>query len=308
MRVKDAECSNQKEVMGHDAFIRKSMSRKKVAREFFEANLPEHVLRKADLSTLKLEKSDFIDTTLKEGTVDLLFSVQLNGQPGYFSLLLEHQSTSDSLMPFRIFKYMLMICDAHVTKHRKAGFPVIFPMILYTGNTKYSAPLSFWELFSDSALAKQCFCDPIQLLELRTIRDIDLQHRFHAGIVLYLMREIHRKDICPSLYPLQHLIRYFSRDDLHFVEDMLRYVLYTAESKQKKLVIDVFVGAVTENNKGKIMSIANELKQEGRQEGRQEGIEHIINNMLASNMSVSDISRVTKLPREEIEKIKVMLH
>jgi predicted transposase/invertase (TIGR01784 family) len=95
MKAKDAEHSDQKEVMSHDAFIRKSMSRMEVVREFFEAHLPEYILRKADLSTLKLEKSDFIDTTLKEGTVDLLFSIQLNDQPGYFTLLLEHQSTSD---------------------------------------------------------------------------------------------------------------------------------------------------------------------------------------------------------------------
>jgi predicted transposase/invertase (TIGR01784 family) len=219
---------------------------------------------------------------------------------------------------------MLMICDAHVTKHRKAGFPVIFPMILYTGNTKYTAPLSFWELFSDPALAKQCFCDPIQLLELRTIKDIDLQHRFHAGIVLYLMREVHKKDICPPLQYLQPWIQYLSRDNLHFVEDTLRYVLYTAESKQKELVIDIFVNAVSENNRGKVMSIANELRkegieqgmqhglkrgmQQGLQQGRQEGIEQIINNMLASQMSISAISKVTKLTLEEIEKIKSLMH
>ena len=51
------------------------MARKKVAVEFFEVNLPEHTLFAVDLSTFKLEKSDFIDKTLGHGAVDMLFSV-----------------------------------------------------------------------------------------------------------------------------------------------------------------------------------------------------------------------------------------
>jgi hypothetical protein len=82
-------------------------------------------------------------------------------------------------------------------------------MIFYSGKTKYTSPRVFWELFSDPELAKQCFTDPIYLLELRAIKkDIDLRNRYHSGIVLSLMRAIHSKDIdiLQHLYVLQPII------------------------------------------------------------------------------------------------------
>ena len=90
----------------HDVFVRKAMSDKNVAREFFEVNLPQDILSQVDLSTLKQEKENYFDNTLGHGIVDILYSVNFGEDKGYIMLLVEHQTTQDYKMPLRIMKYV----------------------------------------------------------------------------------------------------------------------------------------------------------------------------------------------------------
>ncbi len=62
-----------------------------------------------DSTTLKLEKDSFIESDLSETISDVLFSVKFNDQDGYIFLLLEHQSTVDKMMAFRLFKYRVKL-------------------------------------------------------------------------------------------------------------------------------------------------------------------------------------------------------
>jgi hypothetical protein len=189
-------------------------------------------------------------------------------------------------------------------------------MILYSGQTKYTSTLSFYELFSNPKLAKQCFTDPIYLLELRIIKDIDLKHRYHSGIVLSLMREIHRKDMLPYLYTLRPILQLIGKENLSFLEDLLRYLLDNGEGKEKEEVIELFANTVSEKDKGNIMSMANDFRMEGRHEGlklglqqdRQEGLDEVVRNMLADNVSIDVISKFTKLSLEDIKNIQKKYH
>ena len=93
---------------------------------------------------------------------------------GYLVLLLEHQSTQDYKMPLRIQKYILRICEDHLTKNNNAKIPLIYPMLFYTGGGKYNAPLSFYSLFNNSELAKRFLTKPIQLIETKGFTKEDI--------------------------------------------------------------------------------------------------------------------------------------
>jgi predicted transposase/invertase (TIGR01784 family) len=79
-----------------------AMSDKRVAREFFEAHLPEDLRNLADLNKLELEPGSYIDDVRQESITDMLFKTQIDGHLAYLYLTVEHQSRPDSLMPFRI--------------------------------------------------------------------------------------------------------------------------------------------------------------------------------------------------------------
>ncbi|HSW71062.1 MAG TPA: Rpn family recombination-promoting nuclease/putative transposase [Gammaproteobacteria bacterium] len=57
----------------HDHFFRMAMSEKQVAREFFDAHLPEDLHQVTDLSRLELQPGTYIDKMRQESIADMLF-------------------------------------------------------------------------------------------------------------------------------------------------------------------------------------------------------------------------------------------
>ena len=104
MSAKSNKVNQKSNKNSHDIFVKKAMSDKNVAREFFEANLPQDILSQVDLSTLKQEKENYFDNTLGNGIVDLIYSANFGLDKGYLIALVEHQSTQDYKMPLRILK------------------------------------------------------------------------------------------------------------------------------------------------------------------------------------------------------------
>jgi predicted transposase/invertase (TIGR01784 family) len=188
----------KKTTQSHDNFFRKAISHPKVARDFFEFHLPAKVKDIIDLDTLTPQKESFLDNTLGQGIVDVLFEVKFGKEQGYLFLLLEHQNKPDRFMPFRMHKYMLRICDNHLKKHPKSkNLPLIYPAIFYAGLEKYNAPLDLWSLFTEPKLAKSFFVDPMQLIDLQNIVDEELRKHIWSGIMQYVMKRIFAQDILP---------------------------------------------------------------------------------------------------------------
>lgn len=108
----------------HDRFTRSLMTNKKVVEEFFKANLPAHIQKAIDFSSIKPRKESFIDDHLKLQIADLLYDVKFHDQPGFLYILIEHASKADPLLPFRLLKYMVAIMDHHLktTKEQKLPF------------------------------------------------------------------------------------------------------------------------------------------------------------------------------------------
>ena len=144
MSAKSNKVNQKNNKNSHDVFVKKAMSDKNVAREFFEANLPQDILSQVDLSTLKQEKENYFDNTLGNGIVDLIYSVNFGLDKGYLIALVEHQSSQDYKMPLRIMKYVLRICDDYLKKNKGGKIPLIYPILFYNGEKKYTAPLSLY--------------------------------------------------------------------------------------------------------------------------------------------------------------------
>src|SRR3982750_4421461 len=104
----------------HDKLFKKAMENPIVAKEFFEAHLPSNIKNMLDTDSLKLEKDSFIEQNLQSSYTDVLFSAKFNNKDGYLYLLLEHQSTCDHFMAFRLLKYMVNICSSYLAQNKKS--------------------------------------------------------------------------------------------------------------------------------------------------------------------------------------------
>jgi len=293
------------------------MSNFRIAKEFFEFHLPPHVQAKIDLSTLKPRKDTFIDHALGASRADMLFSVQFGKEIGYIYILLEHQSQPDRMMAFRLHKYMLQICGQHLKEYPKSQYlPLVYPLVYYTGQEKYSEPLTLWDLFTEPELAKSFFIEPFKLIELRTIEDKELRKKVWAGAVQYIMKRAYERDIFPFLQAIKPLLEEIGRQDFGCIQDIMCYTLEKAESDWKEGVIELFKEVVSEEKKGEIMSIADRFREEGAQLGEQrgvqkglqqgvlQGIQKIAIKMLADGQSITFISRITGLSEAEIKDLQ----
>jgi predicted transposase/invertase (TIGR01784 family) len=309
--------------ISHDGFFKKSMEKPKVAREFFESHLPKHILERADLSTLKPEKDSFIDIALGTAYVDMLFSVNIDKEIGYFYLLAEHQSNPDYWMAFRLHKYMLRIYDSHLQKYPdERHLPLIYPMVFYSGTRNYNAPLDLWGLFKNPELAKKYFVDPFQLIELQKIPDEALKQKLWCGVMEFIMKHIYERDILPFIENIDDLLSSLAKEDIDYIKVILCYTAYKGESNSFEEVVKTFSKTVPDNRRSEIMTIAESLVQkgrmegrtegrmegrtEGRMEGRTEGIQIMLTatNLLNKGMTVDFVAETTGLSLKEVLELK----
>ena len=107
---------NQTEVLSedkfynrHDKIVKFGFSDIAVAQGFLNDNLPLNLKDNLDLASLKPLKTAFIDKTFKETFCDVAFDCDFKDKSqGNMKLiiLIEHQSTPDRLMPFRVLHYL----------------------------------------------------------------------------------------------------------------------------------------------------------------------------------------------------------
>ena len=111
--------ANNNIVNPHDLFFRSMMTEPKLIKEFFEYHLPAHIQSVINIDSIRPEKENLINEELKERITDLLYSVEFGNQQGYITLLVEHQSTPEKLMPFRVLQYVIAVMEHHITKTQK---------------------------------------------------------------------------------------------------------------------------------------------------------------------------------------------
>lgn len=132
----------------HDALFKAVFAQPEHAGGELRAVLPESLAQALDWSTLERRPGSFVDPELAQRHTDLLFSVHARGgEQLLVYVLLEHQSRSDRLMPYRLLVYQVRIWERWRRDHDEAQrLPAIVPVVLYHGEQPWSAPQSLEHL------------------------------------------------------------------------------------------------------------------------------------------------------------------
>lgn len=131
----------------HDSLFKAVFSRAEHAAAALRNVLPPALAARIDFTSIRLEPGSFIDRQLLSSHSDLLFSALLAGHPAYLYFLYEHLSTVQSLMAFRMLRYMVRIWDDHLDKHPGAQrLPVIIPVVLHHSESGWTGAVAFEEL------------------------------------------------------------------------------------------------------------------------------------------------------------------
>jgi predicted transposase/invertase (TIGR01784 family) len=84
-----------------------------------------------DFKTLQLESGSFIEDDLRAYYSDVLWSLKTCEGDGYIYTIIEHQSTADSHMAFRLMRYAIAVMHRHLAAGHKNSrwlYPCFFIM------------------------------------------------------------------------------------------------------------------------------------------------------------------------------------
>lgn len=293
----------------HDAIFRQMLTQKEVARDFLQLYLPAQFLRICDLDTLQLTCGSFIEEDLRASYSDILYSLQTQHGAGYIYALIEHQSSPDKLMAFRLMRYAL----AAMQRHLDAGndtLPLVVPILFYHGSASpWPHTLNWHHLFDDPKLASALYSGDFPLVDLTVMPDNQIVRHQRMAMLELLQKHIRQRDLA-ELQPM--LITLLAQGYLTEtqINTLISYMLQAGTTEKPGPLIRE-LAKQSPRHKELLMTIAEWLEEKGRKKGRQEGLlegrqelsRSIALKMLASGLDAAMIMEMTGLSQEELSSL-----
>lgn len=294
----------------HDLVFKTFLSRMETARDFIAIHLPPALLRLCDLQTLHLESGSFIEDDLHPYFSDMLYSLKTVCGDGYIHVLIEHQSSPDKHMAFRLMRYAIAAMQRHLEAGHKT-LPLVIPILFYQGRrSPYPYSMNWLDNFVDPQLAGKIYSQNFPLVDITVIADDEImQHRSMAALTL-IQKHIRQRDLTRLFDKLAGLL---TRNHIsgQQVIALVNYMLQAGKAQDARTLLFEMAQHAPQYG-DELMTLAEQLKQEGRTEGIQEGMHtgereasrKIAQAMLKKGISVADIIEMTGITAEELPSLQ----
>ncbi|ROR13659.1 Rpn family recombination-promoting nuclease/putative transposase [Erwinia sp. JUb26] len=259
----------------HDAIFKKILGHPDTARDFLQIHLPAGLLNICSLDTLALESGNFIEEDLRAYYSDVLYSVKTTGGEGYIYTLIEHQSTPDRLMAFRLMRYAIAVMQRHLDAGNEQ-LPLVVPILFYHGRvTPYPYSMSWLQAFSEPQLAARLYGGDFPLVDVTVIADDEIMQHRRMAILELLQKHIRQRDLMELLEPLVTLLfaGYTGEEQL---KPLFNYMLQVGRTPSPQAFAQE-LSRRTSGYKEGMMTLAEWFEQNGNQfffeQGEEKGIE-----------------------------------
>ncbi|VTR45787.1 Putative transposase, YhgA-like [Serratia fonticola] len=284
-----------------------------------ELHLPAELRAICDLNTLKLESGSFVEDNLRQYFSDVLYSLKTTaGDDGYVHVLIEHQSTPDQHMAFRLIRYAVAAMQRHLEAGHKK-LPLVIPMLFYTGKrSPYPYSTRWLDEFANPELAGKLYSAAFPLVDVTVIPDDEIAgHRSMAALTL-LQKHIHHRDLAELVDRLAPILLagYLSSSQ---VVSLVHYIVQAGETSDAEAFVRQLAQRVPQHG-DTLMTIAQQLEQKGiekgiekgiqlgRQEGHSEGERDatlkIARTMLQNGLDRNTVMKMTGLTEDELAQIR----
>ncbi|EAA7554053.1 Rpn family recombination-promoting nuclease/putative transposase [Salmonella enterica] len=284
----------------HDAFFKQFLMHPDTARDFLDIHLPAEIRGICDLDTLRLESSHFVEESLKEQYSDVLYSVKMQGTSGYIHVLIEHQSTADKKMAFRMMRYAIAAMH-RLLKDENGPLPLVVPLLFYQEKTSpYPLSMSWLDMFALPELARRIYSEPFPLVDITVIPDDDIMQHRRIALLERLVTLISAEYTTES--QLNSLLSYMVQRG-HTDQPQVFYRELANRLPQEESMMTLAEWFGEQGMQKGVREGMLEGKREGLQEGKTEERRNIARRMLESGMTREAVAQITTLTDDEIEQI-----
>ncbi|EEN2983518.1 Rpn family recombination-promoting nuclease/putative transposase [Salmonella enterica] len=306
---------------GHDPLFKLFLREPETAKDFLAAHLPQDIRSLVNLDSLRLESGSYVDEQLKEQHSDILYSVRMaQGEQCLLYCVVEHQSTEDEMMAWRMTKYTIRAMSDHLNKGHKK-LPVVVPLLFYHGDVRpYPYSMDWLDCFEQPELARQVLSKPWPLIDVSELNDDDIKSHRRMALLEMVQRDIRLRDGKELLARLVQLIQ-MELNSREQVEAVLRYTILNGMAGEDiSSYINQLSGDIPEYE-DLMGTIAQQLEDKGIQKGIRQGIEQGIQQgieqerlaaqkklletayaLLDNGVSLEVVIKSTGLSRETLEK------
>ncbi len=301
----------------HDSGYKKLFSNRTIFRQLLETFVNQEWVHSLDFANSEPLDKSFISEHYKETESDLIYKVQFHDREVYIYILIEFQSTIDSFMALRVLNYITnFYMDFLVNNRGVKKLPAVFPIVLYNGEDRWTAPVNL------SALIEQT--PPLGTFALDFQYFLIAENEYSQEALLKIRNIVSTLFLAESHYDLDvlevELLNLFSSEgDRQAVSLFLNWFRQLAfhgrlesgdyqslESiyRNEEEVKTMLVTALERERERIFQNGLLEGKQEGRIEGKQEGRIETAKAMLAKGMEMTLISEITNLPEAQLLQLK----
>ncbi|MDO8953439.1 MAG: Rpn family recombination-promoting nuclease/putative transposase [Gammaproteobacteria bacterium] len=257
--------------VSHDAFFKRFLNDPSIAKDFLNIHLPASVKKRCNFRTLKIESGSYVEEGLKQHYSDILYSMKISKKKGYIYCLIEHQSTPDSLMPFRMLRYQISIMKQYLDKGHKK-LPIVLPLLFYHGKIKpYPYSIDIHDCFEEATLARELMFKPLHLIDITAISDDEIKTHKTVALLEMVQKHIFERNIIN----LAHEIAYLAKLNVighEMFKDVILYVLRSGEEDDYEAFFKI-ITSEAEEYKEDVMTMADRIMEKGVQQGIQQGIQ-----------------------------------
>lgn len=301
-----AEKSEGYSLYSHDKLIKKTLKNKEEVAKFINNYLEPR--RQIEAKNLELYTNSYVTKKFKTKEADIVY--KLKNKEIFF--LIEHQSTIDSNMPFRLLNYSIDIMQQWC-RNKKAGqkkyYPIIVPTVIYTGNQKWQLPKNFREKQIGNYVFENYKIDlEYNFVDInKTSNSFLLEQDTMFGYMMFLEKARNKKEMIEHLNTIIGLCK--NKEMLGEIIDIINYLLENViQDETKEELIEKILKKVGDDE---MSTLRERLLAENRSlinQGKKEGIlfekKQIVKNMLINNLEDSIIVKITNIKKKDLEEIK----
>ncbi|EQB4650148.1 Rpn family recombination-promoting nuclease/putative transposase, partial [Escherichia coli] len=217
---------------------------------------------------------------------------------GYIYVVIEHQSKPEELMAFRMMRYSI----AAMQNHLDAGYkelPLVIPMLFYHDcRSPYPYSLCWLDEFAEPAIARKIYSSAFPLVDITVVPDDEIMQHRKMALLELIQKHIRQRDLLGLVDQIVSLLVTGKTNDRQ-LKALFNYVLQTGDAQRFR----AFIGEITERapqEKEKLMTIADRLREEGAMQGKHEEALRIAQEMLEKGFDHEVILTLTRLSPDDL--------
>jgi predicted transposase/invertase (TIGR01784 family) len=315
----------QQSTYPHAMFFEHATSIPQVCKGLLRKYMPKKILDQIDFNRISTEKTTFISKSLKKNISDCLIKAHIKDEELFVIQLLEHQSSNDPLMPFRVLEYMIAIWRNYLKQNKgTTKLPVIYPILISNAKDCHNMPTSLDELFDYRDIAKQIINFEYKLVDLLRTPEENFNQDIWSDFLELALKYNRELPLHETIIKLKEKIQFFSKthQGTDYISSFMCYNIYETDEKLDEIT-DVLKQILGDKGDNVMGATARKLIDEGIQIGESRGIQigesrgiqigeynkaiKTAKVLLFENIPILTISKCTGLSIQEVDNIKMGL-